>query len=109
MWFYDGLTIVLFLFSFRLFFFIFKRDRIDGKKHLALNAIKQISMIVCNIAIFFQLGYTLFSEKLFEGENYIFFTVLWVLAFLFCVALEVISNRIYKDQKALYYQYKIAV
>ncbi|WP_028282471.1 hypothetical protein [Olleya marilimosa] len=98
---------VLFVFTILSFWWSYRRKTIDNKKHLSLSYMQSVSQFVNLLAQLFSLSLTLFKSSLIEGQGALWFIVLWVISFLFCIASEVVSRKIYKDQKSLYYQYKI--
>lgn len=99
---------VLFVFTILSFWWSYRRKTIDNKKHLSLSYMQSVSQIVNMLAQLFSFSLTLFKSSLIEGQGALWFIVLWVISFLFCIASEVVSRQIYKDQKSLYYQYKTA-
>lgn len=107
-YFFNSLVGVLFAFTILSFCWTYKRKTIDNKKHLSLSYMQSVSGFVNMLAQLFSLSLTLFKSSFIEGQGVLWFIVLWVISFLFCIASEVVSRHIYKDQKALYYQYKIA-
>ena len=106
--FFSSLVGVLFAFTILSFWLSYRRKTIDNKKHLSLSYMQSVSLFVNMLAQLFSFSLTLFKSSFIEGQGALWFIVLWVIAFLFCIASEVVSRQIYKDQKALYYQYKTA-
>ena len=99
---------VLFAFTILSFWWSYRRKTIDNKKHLSLSYMQSVSGFVNMLAQLFSFSLTLFKSSFIEGQGVLWFIILWVIAFLFCIASEVVSRQIYKDPKALYNQYKTA-
>lgn len=106
--FFYALVFILFAFTILSFWVSYKRKTIDNKKHLSLTFMQSVSQFVNLLAQLFSLSITVFKLNFIEGQGVYWFIVLWSIAFLFCIATEVVSRYIYQDQKALYYQYKTA-
>ena len=106
--FFNGLVVILFIFTVVFFWLSYKRKTIDKKKHLSLSHMQSVSQFVNFLAQVFSFSVTILGSVLYKGYNPFIFIVLWVVSFLFCIASEVVSRQIYKDQKALYYKYQNA-